>query len=147
MEFLKHAHSGWRWVVLLLLIAAIANAFSKRNNAEFGAGDKKIALFALIASHIQLLFGLVLYFISPRGIGAFQIEGFMKDSFLRFHAIEHVLVMILGIVLITVGFSRSKRATEASAKFKAIWLFYGIGLLLILSRIPWPFQAYGAGWF
>ena len=43
---LLHAHSGLRWVVLILLLAAIFNAFSKKKSGTWGAGDKKLALFS-----------------------------------------------------------------------------------------------------
>lgn len=147
-ELLKHAHSGWRWIVLIALVAAIANAFMRRSASEFEAKDKKLALFALIATHLQLVFGLLLYFIGERGFAFTQIEGFMKVPELRFHAVEHIAVMILSVILITVGYSRSKRGADAGARFRSVWLWYGIGLVLMLSRIPWPFQtAYGGGWF
>jgi hypothetical protein len=39
--------------------------------------------------------------------------------------------------LITIGWSKHKKLTDATAKFKTFAVFYGLGLLLILSRIPW----------
>ena len=65
-NILKHAHSGLRWVVLFLLLAAIANAFSKRRGGSVYPGKEKLALYALISVHIQLILGLVLYlWLSP----------------------------------------------------------------------------------
>jgi hypothetical protein len=61
----------------------------------------------------------------------------MKDAAIRLTSLEHPLINIIAIALITIGWSRHKKATTSEAKFKAITLFYGIGLLLILSRIPW----------
>jgi hypothetical protein len=55
----------------------------------------------------------------------------------RLLAVEHPTVNILAIVAITIGWSRHKRFVEGDKKFKSIAIFYGIGLLLILSRIPW----------
>ena len=59
-----HAHSGWRWIVLATLIFAIIKAF--QNKKSEGAFDKKIAMFAMIAYHIQVLGGIVLLFVGPR---------------------------------------------------------------------------------
>jgi len=56
-------------------------------------------------------------------------------------------MMILAIILITVGYSTAKRAGTSLAKHKKIAIYYGIGLLLILASIPWPFRGLGAGWF
>ena len=141
---LLHAHSGLRWIVLILLLAAIFNAFSKKKSGVWTAKDKKISLFAMIFTHVQFLIGLVLYFVSPK---VNFVEGFMKDDVLRFFAVEHVLLMVVAIVFITVGHSKSKKAATDAGKFSAIAKFYLIGLVLILASIPWPFRDLGSGWF
>jgi uncharacterized membrane protein (DUF485 family) len=143
---LKHAHSGLRWLVLLLLLAAIFNAFQKmRSGAKYEDVDKRLSLFALISVHLQLVIGLVLYFgYSP--LVSFA-EGFMKDSVLRFYTIEHLSLMLIAIAVITVGYSRAKRRADDVAKFKTTFNLYLIGLILILLAIPWPFRGLGAGWF
>lgn len=128
-------HSGWAYLALLLLVIVIANTLiGLSSKKEFTSIDKKIALFALISVHIQLLVGLILYFISPRGKASL---GQMSNSALRLTSLEHPLINIIAIALITIGWSKHKKAIESSAKFKAIVVFYGIGLVLILSRIPW----------
>jgi glucan phosphoethanolaminetransferase (alkaline phosphatase superfamily) len=145
-KILTSAHSGWRWIVLILLIAAIGKVFMGwRKKSEFTAGDKKLAMFAMIAFHIQWTFGLVLYFISPKV--AF-VEGFMKNSMLRFYAMEHIVAMTIAFVLITIGHSKSKKETDGTLKFKKIFWFYFIAFIIILASIPWPFRtALGGGWF
>ena len=143
-QFLMHAHSGWRWVVLVTIVVAILHALINwRKGREFNFKDRKPALFALIASHIQLVVGLVLYFISPRV--QFGSET-MSNAILRFFTVEHILTMIIGIVLITIGFSRAKKLLDTNRAYKTIFIYYLIGLLLILIRTPWPFQDYGVGW-
>jgi len=142
---LNHAHSGLRWIVLLLLILAVGTAFRKlRSGHEFNDNDRRMALFGLIGTHLQLVIGLVLYFISPK---VQFVAGVMADKVLRFYTVEHITVMLLAIVLITMGYSKAKRREKADGKFKAIATYYGIGLLLILISIPWPFRGLGAGWF
>lgn len=141
---LLHAHSGLRWVVLILLIAAIFNAFSKKKSGAWTAKDKKITLFAMVFTHIQLVLGLVLYFISDK---VQFVEGFMKNPVYRFYAIEHISLMLIAIALITVGYSKAKRAASDAKKFSSVATFYLIGLILILASIPWPFRNLGAGWF
>lgn len=135
---LSHAHSGLRWVVLVLLLAAIIQAFTKKET-ELTKSNRKVALFAMIFTHVQLLIGLVLYFISPKVV--------LSDPFLneatRFYTVEHIAAMIIGIALITIGHSKAKK----SGSFKPIATYYLIGLIIILSRIPWPGQGLGANWF
>ncbi len=144
-NLLVHMHSVNRWIVLVLIIFAIYKSFSGWfGKKEFTDADKKAGLFALIATHIQLVLGLWLYFISP--FVSFE-EGAIKNEIFRFYTVEHFSMMIIAIILVTLGFSLSKRAKESITKFKRIAVFYLIGLLIIVSSIPWPFRIETAGWF
>ena len=142
---LLHAHSGLRYVVLLLLLVAIFNAFSKKKSGTWTGSDKKIALFTLIFTHIQLVLGFLLYFNEYSKVSF--ASGFMENKILRFYTVEHISLMLVAIALITIGYSKSKRAATDAKKFGAIAVFYLIGLVLILAAIPWPFRELGAEWF
>lgn len=133
-------HSWWAYLVLVVLIIASINSligfFSKK---EYGATDFRISLFTLIVSHIQLLIGIILYFVTPF-FHAFSEGGMgevMKDSTLRLYLIEHPLMMILAVVLITIGYSKHKKKLTSSPKFKMLAIFYTLALVFVLSRIPW----------
>lgn len=139
MNILVHAHSGLRYVVLALLIAAVSMAYSNWQNNN--PSDSKIYSYALIATHIQLLIGLILYVISPKV--DFDMLG---EKLYRFFTIEHILMMIIAVILITVGRVRSRKV-EGAAKHRTILYFFAMGLILILVAIPWPFRNLGAGWF
>jgi hypothetical protein len=140
---LDRAHSGLRWIVLFLLVAAIFTAFQSWKAGR--SGQSKIALFAMIFVHVQLLLGFSLYFISPYVV--FE-SGVMKNALLRFYTVEHITMMLLAIVLITLGYSRAKKAVNDSDKGKNIFWYYLVGLLLILAAIPWPFrEGLGGNWF
>lgn len=142
---LKHAHSGIRWVVLILLILAIFNAYAKwKNGSDFTSKDKKLSLFAMVFLHIQLLVGIAVYGVSP--LVSFA-DGWMQNAATRFYSMEHEIMMLIAIILVSIGYSRGKRKTEAPQKFKTIFIFYLIGLVVILLAIPWPFRFPGAGWF
>ena len=134
-HFLQKFHSGWAYLALLLLVVTVLNSLiGWSSKKEFTAKDRKIALFGLIATHIQLVVGLILYFVSPLGKAAL---GNVSDAALRLTSLEHPLTNIIAIILITIGWSKHKKATTSVAKFKCIAIFYGLGLLLILSKIPW----------
>ena len=136
---MKNVHSYWAYLVLAILIFAVINAIlGLCKKKQFTDKDLRIGLFALIVSHIQLLIGLVWYFMSP-WFSALKEDavGVMKEKSLRLLAVEHPITMILAIVFITIGWSKHKKKTTDSAKFKTFAIFYGIGLLLILSKIPW----------
>lgn len=137
---IKMLHSGWAYITLLVLIFAVVNAtIGLVSKKEFKDKDLRVSLFTLIVSHIQLLIGLLALFVSVQfeyvldnGMGAA-----MKESMIRLYIVEHPLMMILAIVLITMGFSKHKKQTTDAGKFKTITLYYGLALLFVLSRIPW----------
>lgn len=134
-EFIQKFHSGWAYLALLLLVVAVVNSFiGMTSKKDFTSKDRKIALFALIGTHTQLLIGFVLYFVSPLGLASL---GQMKDAALRLTSLEHPLLNVIAIVLITIGWSKHKKAVSNESKFKSIAVFYGLGLVFILSRIPW----------
>ncbi|MDA0773999.1 MAG: hypothetical protein O2914_05005 [Bacteroidetes bacterium] len=138
-SILQNLHSYWAFFVLIVLIVAVVNAIKGRfSAAEFQARDLRLGLFGLIFSHIQLLLGLVLYFVSPWfDLWSQQGMGIMKDAQARLYLVEHPITNLLAIFLITLGWSLHKRQNTAHKKFGRIALFYGLGLVLLLSRIPW----------
>ncbi|MBB6236709.1 hypothetical protein HDC90_001321 [Pedobacter sp. AK013] len=130
-DILKSAHSGWRYVVFLLLIIAVVKALSGWfGNKMYTEGDRKLNVFTLISAHIQLLIGLVLYF----------SEGWYKLSSagapaVRYFKMEHISMMIIAIILITVGNAKSKKVADAVAKHRTISVFFGLALILIIVTI------------
>ena len=148
-EFLKHAHSGLRWLVLIFLVVSIVNALMKMGKkTEYTKADKMPVLLGLIFTHVQIIIGFILYFNTQVFSFSEGMGKLMKDSVQRFYAVEHLSMMILAVVLITIGYSRSKRQELASKKHTTVLIFYGIGLALILVSIPWPFRVnLGGGWF
>jgi hypothetical protein len=137
-EFIQKLHSGWAYVALIVSFLALLNAvygWSAQN--DFTERDRKISLFGLIAVHTQMLIGFVLYFVSPKGLASL---GEMKNATLRTTSLEHPLISLIAITLITIGWIKHKKATKSSAKFKLIAILYGLGFALIISKIP-------MGWF
>jgi len=138
-QFLLYTHSYARWLVLIALVFAIYRSLngviSKR---PFEKPDKMAALFGLIFAHIQWLGGLLLYFQSGIAKAFFDNpKAGMKIASLRFWGMEHVATMTVAVILITIGYSIAKRREKSGKKFQYILVFYGLGLLLILSAIPW----------
>ncbi|WP_298531387.1 hypothetical protein [uncultured Algibacter sp.] len=139
-DIVKTVHSYWAYLVLLVLLIATVNALVKTfGDKEYEANDFRRSLFALIVSHIQLLIGLVLYFVSPRlqMFSELGMGGVMKDAVNRLYLVEHPFVNIIAVALITIGYSKHKKKLTSHAKLKTIAVFYTIALVLFLSRIPW----------
>jgi hypothetical protein len=131
----KAAHSGLRYVVLLLIVLALIQAltgwFGGKNYTE---GNRKLNLFAMISAHVQLLLGIILYFLSPM-VQLDNMGAAMKNEIARYWTVEHAVMMILALVLITIGHSRSKKAVQAVEKHRTIAIFYGLGAIVVIVAI------------
>jgi len=135
---LLHAHSGLRWVALLLLVVAIINAFSRQNKGIYSNKDKMLNLIAMIVLHIQFLIGGILIFV---GAKATYTAGWMKSEVFRFFGLEHIIGMLLAILIVTYGRKNAeKKVVGTRDKHRRIMFSYTIGLILILLSIPWPFR-------
>lgn len=144
---LLHAHSGLRWVAILLLIYAIINAARSQESGQYLKKDKMINLFSMVVLHVQLLIGLGLFFINEHSKVSYA-EGWMSSPMQRFYGLEHIIGMLIAITIITFGRKRAEGLKNTRDKHRRIMMSYTIGLVLILLSIPWPFrEALGGTWF
>lgn len=129
---MQHLHSTLAVILLLaLVISIIITAVNYFGSKPY---NRKIALIGLISAHLQLVVGIVYYY--SMGFFSMFSSGVMKDPTLRFKLVEHPLMMIIGIVLVTIGYSKAKRAADYAAN-KTVFITYTIALIVFLSRIPW----------
>jgi len=134
-NFLLGLHSGLRYIVLLLLaLAIIFSVTALFGKKDYTSSNRKINLFAMIATHTQLLAGLILYFVSPL-VQYGNMGEAMKNTVTRYWTVEHAVLMLFAIALITVGHARSKKAAIALNKHRAIALYYGLAVLVIIVAI------------
>ena len=136
-----HLHSILRWIILLLLLACLLQAISK------STAVRKTSLWLLISAHLMFVVGLYQLIAGRFGIMKGLPEGveLMKDKFYRFFWIEHPLMMLLAIILITVARGKAKNLNYKSVT----WLLI-IALLAIFAGVPWPFRDIvgdGRTWF
>ena len=123
-QMLRMAHSGWRYIVFALLIIAFISALTSwLGKKPYTAGNKKLNLFTLISVHIQTLMGLILYFVSP-----------LVEAGLRYWKMEHIGLMIVAAVLVTIGNARSKKG-EDDARHRGAALYFGMALAIIVAAI------------
>jgi Na+/proline symporter len=140
-QLLKHLHSINRWFLLLFLIASLFIAF--KHMTKHNASKERIYLMSLIFAHTQLILGFILYFISPMVI--FSASS-MQNRLTRFYLVEHITLMLISIVLITIAYSKyKKRPDETLAHKKLFWLF-ALALVILLIGIPWPFMGLAGSW-
>lgn len=130
---LLFTHSYLRYIILILLviviIASLAGLVARK---PYTSTDNKLSLFLFIGTHIQLLLGLILYFVSP--VVQFSGEA-MKNPETRYWLVEHNTTMLIAIVLITLARTSSKKMAEARAKHRRMFLFNLIALVIIIVTI------------
>ncbi len=137
---LLHTHNMFRWLILIVIVLAVVFAFiGWFNKRDWNKKDNITGLILTIFMDIQFFVGIILYaFVSPITKAAFSDFGAaMKNADLRFYAVEHILMMVIALVLVHIGRSKTKKAVAPWKKHRAAAIFYGIALLLILAAIPW----------
>ncbi|MBT8327398.1 MAG: cytochrome B [Bacteroidia bacterium] len=140
-NILINAHSILRWAVLLFGLYAITkSARGLIKNQEYTKNHKMAATLFVASMHLQVLLGLLLY-VSRGWMNQFSdMANAMGNSTIRFWTVEHIFGMILAAVLIQIGSTKSKKATDVRKKHKTALTFFTIGMIIILATIPWPFR-------
>ncbi len=139
LQGLIHFHSLWRYVVLVLILLTILKSLAGWfGNKEHTTGDAKLALFSMISLHIQLLAGLILYGISP-AVNFGPMAEMMKMPN-RYWTVEHFIMMLVAVVVITLGRKYALKADDGHGKHKRMGLVFLVGLAIIFVSIPWPWS-------
>jgi hypothetical protein len=137
---LKFIHSYFAYLVITLLVVSTIRFLVRYVlSKDYTPTDFRLALITFIVSHTQLLIGLFLYFISDKFSLWYELSfnEIINSPINRLYLIEHPIVNIIAIVFITRGYSLHKKRRVSNSKFKAIGFNYLLGLVLLLSRIPW----------
>ena len=135
-----HLHNTLRWLILLSLVITLVKYVSGwLGNQTWKKTDNILGVVFTSLMDLQLLIGLVLYFfLSPvTKLAMADFGAAMKDSGIRFYAVEHFSMMLIAVVLVHIGRAKSKKAKTDSAKFKTATIFFLIALAVILAAIPW----------
>lgn len=141
MNIVLAIHNIFRWLILLFALLTLIKGFGGMGGKKaFTAGDKRSAMFLMICCDIQLLLGLVLYFVNG-WFGVLTGGTAMSGDNNRFFSVEHAFGMIVAIILVHIGYSATKKNIPDASKYKRMFWFTLIAVIIILGTIPWP----GAG--
>ena len=137
-NILKESHNGIGMLLLfLLLVIIIFILFKFLLKKPLNKAVKMAALIGLITVHIQILIGVLLYFLSPLGLSNFSGES-MGHKISRFYIVEHPIGMILAAILITIGYRVVKKPNLGDkSKYTRLLIYYGLGFGIISYLIPW----------
>lgn len=142
---LLHAHSGLMYLVLIMLLLSLAMAYvGVSGNKIYTPGIKRLHLSTRLILTLEGIIGLALYFIKgyPQQIG--NMANVSPHG--KFFLLWHIIVMLIGIIICNIGYNKAMKAGNDKEKFKLIATFYSIGLLIILTAIPFPFIQSLAKW-
>jgi hypothetical protein len=115
--------------------------FAYLTKDKFQKIDRLTNLTVVSLAHLQLLFGLILYVISPTvAVFISNFPDAIHERVLRFFGMEHPLMMLLSITLISIGAFIMKRSKSDNRKFILAIVFYGLSLVMIVISVPWEFS-------
>lgn len=138
-------HSWTRWVVLVAMLTALAvMAVGGLARRPFGDGERKAMFLFVRALEVQVLLGLILYFVlSPLGVSQLgNMATVMKQPALRYYAVEHLFGMLVGIGAAEGLWARARRAPLEKRRGPAFAAVL-VPLLVVLGTMPWPSRPYG----
>lgn len=137
-------HSWLRWAVILVGLLAFARSLhGASRNSQWTPADERAGFWFVMSVDLQLVLGLLLYFLSPFTAQAVHDVGAaMKDPSLRFWAVEHAFGMFIAVALAHVGRVRIRK-TDSRRRHRVAAIFFGFALLAILVSIPWPGSSHG----
>lgn len=139
MDHLLATHNVVRWLVLLFGLYAITkSARGLLKQQEYTRQHNISRILFLSVVHFQALLGIVLYFTKGwvNQLGSLE----MGNSAMRFWAVEHIFGMVIAVVLIQMGSTKAKKATETKMKHRISFRYFLVAMIIILATIPWPFR-------
>lgn len=135
-------HSLFRWLVVASLLFGIYRSYKGWfSNKPFSKFDNSVRKWTATIAQIQLVIGVLLYSLSP--LVNYFLHHFKKalpQREIRFFGMEHAVMMITAVILITIGSSKAKRKSIDKEKYKTIAIWFSIAMLIILSSMPLPFS-------
>lgn len=141
-HFFLALHSASRWIIVICLLFLLLRSYMGwKKKYHIKLYDYTLITMTLTLLYIQFVVGLTLYFESP--IVHYFIENF-KDAVklrqVRFFGMEHITMMIIGIIVFTAGYIKALKEQSSVAKFRTIFIYTAWAICIIFTSIPWEFS-------
>jgi hypothetical protein len=138
-------HSWVRWGVLIFVLVVTISSFRGHKTGQpWTPKDEKRHLALIVFADVQLALGALLYLVlSPLARAFVSDPGHLvHDHTIRFFGLEHPTMMLIAIVLLHVGRTRSKKL-DGPSRHRVVALLGLIAFLAIAASIPWPGLRHG----
>lgn len=141
-SLLLFLHSTVRWLVVTTLVISLIRAYlGIRQPRPFTRADNAFRHWTATMAHIQLMLGLWIYSESPMAMYFLKnVRAGFQQLDLTFFGLIHPLLMFIAVVLVTIGSALAKRKATDHDKFKTMFFWFALTLLVIFIAIPWPFS-------
>ena len=128
-------HHYLPFLLIFMLVLSIVKSFlASYAGKELCLQKCKILSITMILAHLQLVFGIILFYKKSSEILDWEVVMSNTDS--RYAFVEHPLMMLLAIILISVGRVKAKKIEDSKKSAKTIFTYFLIALILILLRTP-----------
>ncbi len=118
-DFILQAHSGWRWIVLALLVITAVNALlGWLGKRKWRGLDARLLVWSRMALYVQLLLGIALYVLLQKWDITFTGS--------------HVVPAILTIGCVEFSAARSKKTSK---KFMVVFVGFALALLFLYGTL------------
>jgi len=136
-SIIQNIFSFWKNFVLIILIMICVNSLiGYLSKNVFSSRDLRYNTFGLVISVIQLIIGVIFYFIinwlnedSPDNLN------YIKNSDYKLLSIRGLLINLASVLFISMGWSLHNRQFDSRKKFVRVLVFYGLGLLMLIRTV------------
>ena len=121
-------------VAFYIVIRSLCGLLKIINFSNFA--DYYIPVFAVALLYLELILGLLLYYMHMNKLEDFINQSNANDYFSsRFWAIEHTILMFFAIIFGHLGLVYAKNLKNPKARFKKNFQYFGLSFILILISL------------
>ena len=121
-------------VAFYIVIRSLCGLLKMINFSNFA--DYFIPVFAVALLYLELILGLLLYYMHMNKLEDFINQSNANDYFSsRFWAIEHTILMFFAIIFGHLGLVYAKNLKNLRARFKKNFQYFGLSFILILISL------------
>lgn len=132
-NIILQAHSGWRWIVLaLIVIVIIKSLIGWLGKQKWSSLDSNLLFYSRIAVYIQVVLGIILYIALQKWHAGFAFIG------------GHIIPALLAVGGVEFGAARAKKSS-GNRKFMFAFIGFAIALILLFGALATVGGMFGSG--